>query len=84
VVGDSDASQIKFISNRRPEICEIVTRSSQTTEYADVFQLQIMDFIDACRTGRQPAVDAKQGIDSLRLAEMVYANRTIIQENWYA
>lgn len=84
LMGDSDSSPIRFLPHRRPGLCETVSRAGQPSLQADVFQLQIADFVDACRNGRPPLVDARQGVESLRLTEALYANRTVAaQENWY-
>jgi len=84
LMGESNSAQIEFFPRKRPGICETITRADKAMPYADVFQLQIMNFVDACRAGRPPLVDARQGVDSLRLAELLYANRSVVQENWYA
>src|SRR5579883_2081463 len=46
------------------------------------FQLQLEDFVAACRGQRKPLVDAEQGLASLRLLEKLYANRTALAEPW--
>lgn len=83
LMGDGRGAQINFIPRDRPGLFETISRTGKKSQEADVFQLQIMDFVDACRTGRPPRVDARQGVESLRLTEMLYSNRSLIQENWY-
>ena len=80
---DAYAAPIRFFPRSHPGFCETVSRAGEQAQEADVFQLQIMDFIDACRSRRPPRVDARQGVASLRLTEMLYANRSAIREEWY-
>jgi len=84
LMGDFDNSPIKFFPTRRPGVCETISRDGPAIKSANVFQLQILDFIKACRTGCKPLVDANQGVESIRLADMLYSNRTVVQENWYS
>jgi hypothetical protein len=44
---------------------------------------QLEDFIDATRTGRPPRVTAADGLQSVRLIERLYENRTAISDDWY-
>ncbi len=83
VLGDSDESQIKFIPQHRSGVCETISLSGKKKQQADVFQLQIMDFVAACRNRTLPRVDVQQGVNSLRLVEMLYANSSVALENWY-
>ena len=50
----------------------------------DPFQLQLEDFVDACRNGTRPMVAARDGLESLKLIEELYANRTPMVQDWYA
>jgi predicted dehydrogenase/nucleoside-diphosphate-sugar epimerase len=46
----------------------------------DNFQLQLEDFVQACRDQRPPLVDARQGLLSVRLLDELYARRTSLEE----
>jgi predicted dehydrogenase len=39
------------------------------------YQRQLEDFVDAARTGREPMVPLREGLESLRLIEAFYAAR---------
>jgi predicted dehydrogenase len=49
----------------------------------DEWQLQLEDFVTAVRTGGTPMVTGRQGLESLRLLEQLYRNRTPLSEEWY-
>jgi predicted dehydrogenase/nucleoside-diphosphate-sugar epimerase len=49
----------------------------------DNFQLQLEDFVAACREGRAPLVDAAQGLLSVRLLNDLYARRRKFDEPWH-
>jgi hypothetical protein len=49
----------------------------------DEWQLQLEDFIRAARTASDPMVSGRQGLESLRLLEQLYRNRTALSEEWY-
>ena len=51
---------------------------------ADAFQLQLEDFARACTTGGEPMVTARDGLESLRLLENLYASRRSLPTAWYA
>jgi predicted dehydrogenase len=45
-------------------------------------QLELEDFVDACRGLKLPMVDARAGLLSVKLLNELYANRTQIRETW--
>jgi len=47
------------------------------------FQLQIQDFVNACRTQSPPRNTCDHGLANVRLMMDLYANRESIDENWY-
>ena len=51
-------------------------------DHIDNFQLQLEDFVAACRGNRKPLVDAQQGLLSMRLLAELYANRKPLAEPW--
>jgi len=77
VLADSDEANIVFRPHSSPSIEHVIrTRGASTAqEGVSVFQLQLEDFIDACRHRRSPEVDGEQGLQSLRLIEQLYASR---------
>jgi predicted dehydrogenase/nucleoside-diphosphate-sugar epimerase len=46
----------------------------------DNFQLQLEDFVTACRDGRQPLIDGRQGLLSVRLIDDLYSKRSKLDE----
>jgi len=83
VLKDTDDAFIEFHPRAWPSLCETIRLQPEPPQ-ADVFQLQILDFVHACRTSGQVMVDIQQGLQSLRLTEMLYTNRSRLQERWYA
>lgn len=45
-------------------------------------QLQIENFVDACRGKAPPMVDGRQGLLSVRLLSELYSKRTALSESW--
>ncbi len=60
------------------------TSASVPASQKDPFQLQLLDFVDACRNGSTPMVTARDGLMSLKLIEELYANRTPMARDWYS
>jgi predicted dehydrogenase len=63
----------------------IVRRSANTSGTQQVqspnnFVRQLADFVNACRTGAPPRVSARQGAESLRLIDALYAARKPLPE----
>src|SRR5262249_36246676 len=85
VLGDNDSADIVFRGHAKAGVEQIVRREKDAagTDGRSVTQLQLEDFVDACRSGRAPLVDGKQGVDSLRLLEQLYANRKTTNPDWY-
>jgi predicted dehydrogenase len=50
---------------------------------ADVFQRQLEDFVNSCRTGSDPMVTAEAGVESLKLIRQLYSVRKPMPDNWY-
>jgi len=85
---DNANAKIRYTSNSNPEIAlqienRAVNGSPQESVTTNPFQLQIEDFVHACRYSRAPAVSAREGLQSVRLIESLYANRSPIQTDWY-
>jgi len=82
-VADAEGAAIRFIEHRHPSLEQVVRPRSAAPVDDDVFRLQIRDFVGACRERRAPRVDGRQGLDSLRLIEALYAHRQPLAESWY-
>jgi predicted dehydrogenase len=61
---------------RRPSAADGVGSSSPRGH----FVRQLADFVRACRAGTAPRVSARQGVESLRLLDAMYAVRTSLPE----
>jgi len=85
VVGlaDTDDAEIRFWEYGFPKLEQTIRIRGTSPMQLDVFQLQLRDFIYACREKRAPRVDGRQGLESLRLLELLYANRQHLTESWY-
>ncbi len=66
--------------------CEMIVRrpvemaAGRTARSSNNFARQLDDFVAACRTKAPPRVSARQGVESLRLIEALYAARTPLPE----
>jgi hypothetical protein len=85
ILKDQDNADIVFRDNRHPGIDQIVRRRNAppVPEERSMFQLQIEDFVEACVLKRPPRVSDRQGLESLRLLEQLYANRVTSEPDWY-
>jgi predicted dehydrogenase len=85
ILKDQDNADIVFRDNRHPSIDQIVRRRNAPAvpEERSMFQLQIEDFVEACVLKRPPRVSDRQGLESLRLLEQLYANRETSEPDWY-
>ena len=85
VLKDSDSAEIAFRMHAKPGVEQTVRRSnSPRLKGRSVFQLQLEDFVDAVRNRREPLVNGRQGLESLRLLEELYSNRRAVENDWYA
>jgi UDP-N-acetyl-2-amino-2-deoxyglucuronate dehydrogenase len=83
LVGDSDNANIVFRPAEDPRMEVVVRPRGPVRQQDDVFRLQIEDFVDAHRNRRAPLVDGRQGLESLRLIEQLYAVRKPMRTDWY-
>jgi predicted dehydrogenase len=87
VMGEVDSSDLIWRpGTARPVNVEHVIRS--VSGYAfdprlGVFQRQLRNFIDACHGRTELVVDGEQALQSLRLIEALYAQRTPMSQQWY-
>jgi UDP-N-acetyl-2-amino-2-deoxyglucuronate dehydrogenase len=86
ILRDSDDADIVFRDHSHPAIEQVIRRrhAPAAPDERSMFQLQIEDFVDACQRKRPPRVSGRQGLDSLRLLEQLYANRQTSEVDWYA
>jgi UDP-N-acetylglucosamine 3-dehydrogenase len=62
---------------------EIFMGGSIASPEPDYFQFQLIDFLQAIRTGAQPKVNGKQGSQSVILMERCYQLATRMEELWH-
>jgi predicted dehydrogenase len=48
----------------------------------DPNQRMLWDFVTACRTGREPVVDGRQGLQLMELLQRFYEHRQPLQDDW--
>jgi predicted dehydrogenase len=60
-----------IINPRRPRLCP---------DDRAAFRLQLEDFVSACRNSQPPRVSAEEGLESLRMIDMLYARRRSVHE----
>ncbi len=72
-----------FCRHGEPDLETIVRRRGREATAGNPFRLQLEDFARACREGTRPMVSGREGLQSLRLIEALYANRGPMREDWY-
>lgn len=83
VVGDHEDADIVIRRHSCPSVEELVRPRMRVQPGNDVARLQLEDFVAACREGRSPLVDGRQGLESLRLLEQLYGCRRTLRDDWY-
>jgi predicted dehydrogenase len=86
VLRDAHDAPVLFRPVDRPEL-EFVIKTQEPPRARtplDLFRLQIEDFVGACEEGRAPLVPAREGLESVRLVQELYANRSPMHMGWYA
>jgi len=76
---------IRFRPRAQPSLEILLQRRSgnQQPSQKGMFQLQLEDFVAACREKREPMVSARQGLESLRLIEALYSRRSPMKTDGY-
>lgn len=77
-------SPLYFLPNDRPGIRTTISRNGPSmfsSEKSDS-QIEIENFIDACRGTAKPMVSGPEGLQSVKLIEELYRNRTALVESW--
>jgi predicted dehydrogenase/nucleoside-diphosphate-sugar epimerase len=78
------STPLLFYPHENPEL-ELVLRQHGRSFFppgVNNFQLQLEDFVAACREERAPLVDAPQGLLSVRLLSELYSRRKPFNEPW--
>jgi predicted dehydrogenase len=83
VLRDTTDANVLFRPRSSPTIEYTIAPRRGHEDVSDVFLAQVRDFVNACRTGRRPLVDAEQGLRSLDLLENFYGRRTPLDSDWY-
>jgi predicted dehydrogenase len=85
VIHEGPDAPIRFRPLTQPSLELIVCRRDGPlySRRKNVFQLQLEDFVDACRTKREPMASAHHGLQSLRLIEELYSRRQPLKTDWY-
>jgi predicted dehydrogenase len=83
ILADTDDAEIRFREHGFPGVEQIVRKLDKPAGDVDVFRLQVRDFVSACRKANKPRVDGRQGLESIRLIEALYANRRPLNRSWY-
>ena len=85
MLADTESADIRFLPHGSAGV-EHVIRPSELRRFptgVSPWLLQIEDFVDSCRNGTKPMVDAEEGNQSLRLIEALYAHRRSQPSDWY-
>lgn len=82
-LADSDEAEIVFAPRDAPGYTHVVREGRGPAPARDSFRDQLEDFARACRGGTAPRVPGEDGLRSLELIEMLYANRRRFDEDWY-
>jgi predicted dehydrogenase len=82
---DGFADDITLIPADRPDLRLKIVCPSQNALFPaglNPFQRMLWDFTRACLDDRQPEIDGRQGLDSLRLIQRFYQQRRPLAETW--
>jgi len=85
VLADHDEAEILFRPHAKAGVEQVIRRRGGPSQprQRDVTLLQLEDFVAACREKRLPRVDGRQGLESLKLLEALYAHRRTMEADWY-
>ncbi len=75
VLRDGETEPIRFLPRDQPELECQLRRPGAAPRSGDLFQLQLEDFLTACREGRAPAVPVAYGVAGVRLVDELYRSR---------
>ena len=80
---ESDFSEVRFWDRRSPKLEQLIRSRHYVDGDTDEFRLQLADFVSACRSRLPVRVDGRQGLESLRLLETLYAHSRQLPNSWY-
>jgi predicted dehydrogenase len=81
-LADNDDADIELRPAANPDLRQVIREGSRKPAN-DVFLAQLEDFVQACREGIKPRITASEGLQSLRLLDDLYGNRTRLLDRWY-
>ncbi len=86
VLRDRPDASIVLRPHASPLLEHIVQRRSTDLRPAAATEIgrQLENFIESCRSGLPPLVGGAEGLQSLRLLEELYANRSQLDRDWYS
>ncbi|RIK73455.1 MAG: hypothetical protein DCC67_17895 [Planctomycetota bacterium] len=73
VLADHDRAQIRLFPHTEPGLAVVLQDRGASGDPGDIFQLQLADFVAACRGEREPMSPSASALESLRLLETLYA-----------
>lgn len=82
VLRDGPEDQLMLFPREYPELELQVSGRETSNRGLDPAQRMLMNFVNACRSGRSPEVDGAQGLESLRLLKRFYTKRRAMEEDW--
>jgi predicted dehydrogenase/nucleoside-diphosphate-sugar epimerase len=77
-----DASSLLFRPRENPQL-QMVLQPRDVPHFpsgVEKFQLQLENFVSACRRERPPLVDGRQGLLSVRLLDQLYSRRKYLED----
>lgn len=84
VLHEGENAPILFRPKRRPDVEAVVRRKIYIeASPRNGFLLQLEDFAQSCLEGREPAAPCRDGLESLKLVESLYASKSLLRRDWY-
>jgi hypothetical protein len=82
VLMDRFDAEIVFRPHRDPTVTQVIKAECDILpSERELFHLQLEDFAEACQGLHPPAISAVMGLESLRLLETMYAERTSLLDS---
>lgn len=84
ILPDTDEADITLYPKDAPDLAHDIRIASYTrAESIETFELQLLDFVRAAETGTEPEVNGVQALQSIKLLEELYANKRLLDTDWY-
>lgn len=83
VISSDKPDSVTFRPHANPDFTYDITPDGVGHDPRELYQRQLEDFIDACRNGFQPCVDAELGRASVALLSRLYASRQPLAADHY-